>query len=42
MKFWLWNTLGAWVGRLGRWFYQFGIWLSGVSGTIDAIADGKR
>lgn len=39
MSFWLWNELGRWVGRAGRMFYRFGLWLSGLSGTIDAIAD---
>lgn len=39
MRFWLWNELGRWVGRAGRMFYAFGLWLSGLSGTIDAIAD---
>lgn len=39
MKFWLWNELGRWVGRAGRMFYGFGLWLSGLSGAIDAIAD---
>lgn len=41
-RFHLWNEAGRWTFRLGSLLSRFGLYLCGLGGRFDAIADEHR